>query len=133
MQSTFTVAVILIRGSLRHWRRCVQLAALSMPSPVDLEGHGKHHGDVWTFNGDYETPTFSPSMGFNLRSQEEHHPRCHSFLRDGVWQFLGDCSHTMARQHVPMIPPEPDATFERRHGWHLFPWTDDDGKPKGAN
>ena len=97
---------------------------------VDLEGHGKHMNAVWSFNGDYESPTFSPSMGFNLGNQEEFHPICHSFLRDGIWQFLGDCTHEMAGQHVPMIPPEPDATFERRHGWHLYPWTDDEGKPK---
>ena len=98
---------------------------------VDLEGHGHYESmSIWSFNGDYERPTFSPSMGFNLHSQVEHHPRCHSFLRDGVWQFLGDCTHEMANQHVPMIPPDPDATFERRHGWHLFPWTDDEGKPR---
>ena len=96
---------------------------------VDLEGHGKWP-DAWTFNGDFEKPTFSPSMGFNLRNQQEPHPRCHSFLRDGVWQYLNDCTHEMAGQHVPMIPPELDATFERRHGWHLFPWTDDEGKSK---
>ena len=97
---------------------------------VDFEGHGKHKRSVWSFNGDYEKPTFTPSMGFNLHKQEEHHPVCHSFLRDGVWQYLGDCTHEMANQHVPMIPPDPDMTLQRRHGWHLFPWTDDEGMPK---
>ena len=77
-----------------------------------------------------EKPTFSPSI--HLDGQQEHHPRCHSFLQDGIWRFLGDCTHEMANQNVPMIPPEPDASFQRRHGWHLFPWTDDDGNPKGA-
>ena len=96
---------------------------------VDREGHGKWDS-VWEFNGDYEKPTFNPSMGANLHRQEEHHPICHSFLRDGIWQFLADCTHAMANQHVPMIPPDPDAGFERRHGWHLFPWLDDEGKPR---
>ena len=96
---------------------------------VDLDGHGKHTS-VWEFNGDYDSPTFSPSMLANKDRMQEHHPICHSFLRDGIWQFLGDCTHEMAGQHVPMIPPDPDATFEKRHGWHLFPWTDDEGKPK---
>lgn len=97
---------------------------------VDLEGHGKHTNDGWSFNGDYQQPTFTPSMGANLRQQQQHHPVCHSFVKEGVWQFLGDCTHNMAGQHVPMIPPDPDMSFERQHGFHLFPWTDDEGNPK---
>ena len=99
---------------------------------VDLDGHGKHSGPVWTFNVNYESPTFSPSMGANLRGYEKHHPVCHSFLRNGVWQFLNDSTHELAGQNIPMIPLDPDATFQMRHGWHLFPWTDDEGKPKEA-
>ena len=85
---------------------------------------------VWEFDGNYETPTFNPSMLSNRNRDDEHKPICHSWLHDGIWQFLGDCTHEMAGQHVPMIPPEPDATFQRRHGWHLYPWTDDEGNPK---
>lgn len=96
---------------------------------VDLDGHGNYESDVWSFNGDYDKPTFSPSMGSNTHKLYDHHPICHSFLREGVWEFLGDCTHEMANQHVPMIPPDPDATFQKRHGWHLFPWTDDEGLP----
>ena len=91
---------------------------------VDLVGHGKHTRAVWSFNGDYDKPTFTPSMGANLHHFQEHHPVCHSFVRDGMWQFLGDCTHDMANHHVPMIPPDPDMSFERRHGWHLFPKED---------
>ena len=96
---------------------------------VDLDGHGKWES-VWKFDGNYDSPTFNPSMGANLLRMEEHHPICHSFLRDGVWQFLGDCTHAMANQNVPMIPPDPDFTFQMQHGWHLFPWTDDEGNQK---
>ena len=96
---------------------------------VDLEGHGRHAHDVWEFDGNYENPTFSPSMLSNKDRTDQHKPLCHSFLREGVWQFLDDCTHDMAGSHVPMDPPEPDATFERRHGWHLYPWTDDEGNP----
>ena len=28
-----------------------------------------------------------------------------------------------------MIAPAPNMTYERRHGWHLYPWCDDEGKP----
>ena len=85
---------------------------------------------MWEFDGNYESPTFSPSMGANLSGWSEHHPVCHSFVRNGVWQFLGDCTHHMANQNVPMIPPDPAMNFRKQHGWHLYPWTDDDGNPK---
>jgi hypothetical protein len=29
---------------------------------------------------------------------------CHSFLKDGQWQFLSDCAHAMAGQTVDMVP-----------------------------
>lgn len=29
---------------------------------------------------------------------------CHSFLRAGVWDFLGDSAHKLAGQKVPMVP-----------------------------
>ena len=97
---------------------------------VDLEGHGRHTGDLWSFDGDYYKPTFSPSMGANIHGNDEHHPVCHSWLKAGVWEFLADSTHDMAGEHVPMVPPKPDATFERQHGWHLYPWTDDEGNPQ---
>ena len=98
---------------------------------VDLVGHGHRERDIWKFNGDYDKPTFSPSMFHNRNHfATEHHPICHSFLEDGVWRYLPDCSHEMAGQRVLMVPPETDATFEQRHSWHLFSWTDDEGKPR---
>ena len=97
---------------------------------VYLEGHGNWDADIWTFNGNYEKPTFSPSMLSNQDRSQEHHPRCHSLLTDGIWHFLSDSTHAMAGQSVPMIPPDPNMNFQMRHGWHLFPWTDDEGKPR---
>ena len=135
----------MIRGMLREtfWYSGdpdPQVASLSALCPacgfehgfnVDLVGHGKWSADspVWSFDGNYDLPTFSPSMLANRDKLYEHHPVCHSFLRAGVWEFLGDCTHEMAGQNVPMIPPEEGASFNRRHGWHLFPWTDDEGNP----
>lgn len=97
---------------------------------VDLEGHGLHKSDRWSFDGNYEKPTFSPSMLSNGDKSDEYKPRCHSFLKNGVWEYLSDCTHELAGQHVPMVLQDPDMSFQRRHGWHLYPWTDDDGKPK---
>ncbi len=54
---------------------------------------------TWTWNGNEDVPTFSPSI-LVLHGDN----RCHSFVVDGVWQFLDDCTHSLAGQHVPMIP-----------------------------
>ena len=131
-----------IRGMLREvvWHSDDTLALLGALCPacgfehkfcVDPDGTGRHGTrDVWTFDGNYDRPTFSPSMLANKNRQEDHHPLCHSFVQNGQWKFLGDCTHDMAGQTVDMIPPDPEMGFERRHGWHLFPWCDPKtGKP----
>lgn len=117
---------------------------------ADLRSDGSPQ-PVWSWNGDLERPTFSPSMlcyssvhickgehppkvcedpdncgqkghmilSDNYKDLPESewvrgHPTphtrdpawgdCHSFLQEGVWQFLGDCAHSMAGQQVPMVP-----------------------------
>ncbi|MCU7845311.1 MAG: ammonia monooxygenase [Candidatus Thiodiazotropha sp. (ex Monitilora ramsayi)] len=54
-------------------------------------------GAQWQWNNDTEKPTFSPSMVIKIGSQI-----CHSFLRDGVWEFLPDSTHALAGQKVPL-------------------------------
>jgi hypothetical protein len=80
----------------------------------------------WTFNGDFERPTFSPSVLVmcghyvsTFKAGEDNcwctydaeHPnepsgfkcyRCHSFVVDGRIQFLGDCTHALANQTVDL-------------------------------
>lgn len=62
-------------------------------------------GPKWSFNGDVDKPTFSPSLlvrwvkgGVDVV--------CHSFVRDGQMQFLNDCTHELAGITVPL--PETD-------------------------
>lgn len=55
----------------------------------------------WTWNGDPDKPTYSPSL--LVRGQTQ----CHSFIRDGQWIFLNDCDHPLAGKTVP-IPDLPD-------------------------
>lgn len=31
-------------------------------------------------------------------------PRCHSFIRNGQWEFLGDCTHPLVGKTVPLEP-----------------------------
>ncbi len=59
--------------------------------------------DRWTFNGDFEMPTFSPSLNtWYGGSDGVPLHRCHSFIRDGRIQFLGDCTHALAGQTVDL-------------------------------
>jgi hypothetical protein len=75
----------------------------------------------WTWNGDGDKPTISPSILVNgkRRITDDEYDRirageklnipdltCHSFIRDGQWQFLGDCTHALAGQTVD-IPDWP--------------------------
>lgn len=53
--------------------------------------------DRWKMSGTHEKPTFDGSM---LVHESPGHPRCHSFLRDGVWEFLGDCTHDKVGQSI---------------------------------
>lgn len=52
----------------------------------------------WNWNGNLEKPTLNPSIltGKGTRNV------CHSFLHDGQFQFLEDCTHPLAGQTVPM-------------------------------
>lgn len=56
----------------------------------------------WSFNGDEQKPTFSPSMLVFPNLPEK---RCHSFVRDGKIEFLDDCFHNLKGQTVEL----PDA------------------------
>lgn len=53
----------------------------------------------WTFSGDVDSPTFSPSL---LCNPDHESSRCHLFVRDGRIEFLNDCFHSLAGQTVAM-------------------------------
>jgi len=53
----------------------------------------------WTFNGDFMKPTFRASM-LVLRGDPKR--QCHSFVTDGMIEFLGDCGHELRGQTVPL-------------------------------
>ena len=91
--------------------------------PADMEEKWKRYhlgGPVWQFDGNEESPTFSPSLLVShsryLKDAEgEFIPRgdgglevekvrCHLYLRKGMVQYLGDCSHSLAGQTVPVEP-----------------------------
>jgi len=57
----------------------------------------------WTFNGDYEKPTFAPSLLCTAPYYGDMEPYvCHSFVTDGRIQFLNDCTHKLIGQTVEL-------------------------------
>jgi hypothetical protein len=84
---------------------------------------GRTEHPVWNFNGNYEKPTFSPSVlirsghyvpgyendcwcKYNTEHPDKPAPfkcsRCHSFVTDGKIQYLSDCTHELAGQTVEL-------------------------------
>lgn len=89
----------------------------------------------WGYNGNADRPTFTPSILIRTGHHAEGHKPgaacwctynaqhpdkppvftcgvCHSFVTDGQIQFLGDCTHPLAGQTVPLPPFPTDDTAE---------------------
>jgi hypothetical protein len=77
--------------------------------------------DNWSYNGNAVAPTFSPSLLVESHAwvppvtpenlvewkrspwtQARVETICHSFVTDGMIQFLSDCTHALAGQTVPL-------------------------------
>ncbi|HET7486825.1 MAG TPA: DUF6527 family protein [Acidimicrobiales bacterium] len=58
----------------------------------------------WEWDRNLDSPTISPSILVN-GSEPRHpgRPRCHSYVRAGRWEFLGDSEHPLAGQTVAMV------------------------------
>jgi len=83
-------------GDLMHWcPGCNSLHIYAVNSGVP--------GKNWSFNGNVEKPSFSPSMLINRGTPDK---TCHYFLTDGVLQYCSDTAHHLKNQHVP-LPPLP--------------------------
>ena len=50
----------------------------------------------WTWNGDLELPTFTPSLMVYRGTDQQ----CHLNMTDGMIQFHGDCVHQLKGQLV---------------------------------
>lgn len=55
----------------------------------------------WGFNGDLVKPTLTPSVLCNHMVHGVDGV-CHLFMKNGVIEFLGDCTHKFANQTVPL-------------------------------
>lgn len=54
----------------------------------------------WAFDGNLETPTFSPSLQLLTA---ERKTTCHLHVRAGMIEYCGDAPHAMAGERVPMV------------------------------
>jgi hypothetical protein len=66
--------------------KCCHGIWVDKPDPVN--------GCHWSFSGDLERPSFSPSLLIS--------GVCHSFIRDGRIEFLSDCKHELAGKTVDL-------------------------------
>lgn len=67
----------------------------------ETKSDGKTPAPVWTFNGNLEKPSFAPSLLYKW-SHEGKDVVCHLFLRDGILEYLSDCTHKLAGKRVPL-------------------------------
>jgi hypothetical protein len=75
--------------------------------------------DSWNFDGNVESPTFSPSFSitgvkrkmtddvWNGEWERDEHGKakpmvCHYILRKGVLEFQRDCTHELAGKNIPL-------------------------------
>lgn len=63
---------------------------------TDPEHPNKVTGSKWTFDGNMERPTFSPSILTIGRT------RCHLHIVNGEIHYCSDCDHALAGKAVPM-------------------------------
>ena len=64
------------------------------------------NGAKWSFNGDFEKPTFSPSINIHYGASDDgeiKERRCHFFVADGKITFCGDCTHKFANQTLDLL------------------------------
>lgn len=57
----------------------------------------------WTFDGNVDRPTFSPSVKVTGGARGSDHV-CHYFIEAGVIKYCGDSTHTLAGQNVDLSP-----------------------------
>lgn len=105
----------------RHVLPVTAIPVEMVKSPHYVVGQTPH----WHFNGDYDSPTLSPSIHSRtghytgvadefcwckLCKPDDPAPEdpletctnCHFLLREGVIEFLPDCTHALAGKKVPL-------------------------------
>ncbi len=71
----------------------------------------------WEFNGNFESPTFSPSVRhYCIIPEGEKNPgqrtTCHYFIQGGMIVYQNDCEHKLSGKTVPM------ENIPKDYGWY---------------
>lgn len=85
--------------------------------------HQPGHGPVWGWNNSMTAPTFTPSVKVSGMEPSDDPEKfcdpkhdvpyvCHVFVTDGMIDFLGDCTHQLAGQKVPMPDWPGEAAYD---------------------
>ncbi len=88
------------------WVWCPGCQEMHAPIIPNEDGTKPPTGPCWTWNGRRDEH-FGVEPSYLCWHGEKDGVKtgvCHSFIRDGHWQFLGDCSHHLAGQTVRMVP-----------------------------
>lgn len=99
------------QGYSHYCPGCEQMHVFAVDQPF-------RNGARWTYDGNEEAPTFSPSMNIRVGPYPNDEERagefdvCHYFLRAGRIEFLGDCTHTLKGQTV-QLPELPERHRDR--------------------
>ena len=72
----------------------IECPGCNMNHRMPIEGNHPR----WSFNGDFEKPTFTPSIHYKTEGKTV----CHSFIADGKIQFLNDSTHALTGQTVDL-------------------------------
>jgi hypothetical protein len=88
---------------LMHW-----CPGCDQPHGITIEGGPP----IWTFDGNYDAPTFSPSiLCFVTHTTDDddkplpvpvRETLCHYFIKAGMIEFCGDSPHKLKGQTVPL-------------------------------
>lgn len=84
----------------RIWLWCPGCGDLHCANIAGTEGKDI----LWTWDGNKERPTISPSILVRWYDSQRGPQVCHSFVRDGKWEYLPDSTHALAGQAVPVVP-----------------------------
>ena len=76
-------------------------AGMGFAHVVTVDPPPGYAGPRWSWNGNVERPTVSPSV-LCKSSRDGHGAVCHLFLTDGKIQYLSDCKHPLAGQTVEL-------------------------------
>lgn len=91
--------------SLMHW-------CPGCDGPHGIRIEGRDGPPKWTFDGDYQKPTFAPSiLCFTIETTDDddkplpapvRRTLCHYFIRSGMIEFCGDSPHALAGKTVEL-------------------------------